>query len=45
MATNIEHILIEKMRSLHPAKQRQLLGIVETLEREAMFSKARQDDY
>lgn len=40
MATNIEHTLIEKVRALPPAKQRELLGIVETLEREALHDGA-----
>lgn len=35
MATNIEQALIEKVRALPPEKQRELLGIVETLSQQA----------
>lgn len=35
MATNIEQTLIEKVRALPPEKQRELLGILETLAKQA----------
>lgn len=45
MATNIERILVEKVRALSPEKQQELLGIVETLEREFVSGEMADQDH
>lgn len=44
MATSIEQILIEKVRALPPEKQRELLGIVETLSQRGASATAADGD-